>query len=433
MPDIPLADLLTEVMNIPPTKPPGPMLGENRPPDPDFQPSPQERDESLPDVNKNLQDALDDVIQNKLAITSSVMHMYSFAVADLTLYSLKTGRSYAGWNDTEQMFVASLAKLLPLYAAYQLRTDVRFVAQQLGTTDLSQIATELRSRYQRLDSASIPALSLPKIETFFQVDDGDIVNFAATPDMQEDSILGAAHGNNASISALKAQEHLRLMAGWSDNFAASRVIQALGFNYLWALALRSGLYRSSWPALTRHDYRASDPGGLFVSLDYHGSVWGSDPAQGPRRTPGAPLVGYNQGATARSIVFLLSALVMEKLIDHDAHCGMLEMLRVGEDLRGFRGEPCPIGSGMNQNGWTAAQNPWNYEPPLPTPYFYTALAASKIGLGWRDQSNAFVVRAQRGAKTITAVLVGIDNSPGTVVLQKFGEEMALKLDAMYGV
>jgi hypothetical protein len=439
-----LSDAMTEIASAAPIKAPGPMLGENGPLVPGFKAA----DENMPRVNKDLQDALEDVVQNKLRKTGD---LYSYAVVDLTGYDLKDGAnlvpSYAGWNDARQMYVASLAKLLPLYAAYQLRSDIRCLADALTSWDLSQIAVEARSRYQRMASASVPALGLPKIETFLHADKSHdpIIDFATVLDDDpirgpvEDPELDDIEYDRPKISAMKAEEHLRLMVGWSNNYAASLVIQALGFNYLWAVGLRSGLYRPSWPLLTHRDYVPSRPGGLFLGLDYNKSIWKFP------RTPGAPTGGSLQSATARSVAFLLSTLVMETLIDHDAHCGMLEMLRQDPTFQGLRGECCPIGTGMNKAGWEALQVKWDrWDPRSPSPDtdFDLPLAASKIGLDWAppdgggsEISSAFVVRASRGSKWITAVLVGINNNPDDntwTMLERFGEEMAIKLDGIYG-
>src|SRR4029077_20152980 len=42
---------------------------------------------------------------------------------------------YAGWNDTRQIYVASLAKIGAMFAAFQLRKCVRAAAKQLSIAD----------------------------------------------------------------------------------------------------------------------------------------------------------------------------------------------------------------------------------------------------------------------------------------------------------
>jgi hypothetical protein len=417
---------------------PGPMLGDHGRLDPSFV-----QDEGL---SSNLQDALDDFVDHQLPAIVDPLHPthddylphkkdYAFAIVDLTDGAHP---AYAGSNDTNYMYVASLAKILPLYAAYQLRVDIRTLSTAIGSTDLGLLATEARLRYGSMDaSTSTSSLKLPQIETFFTVDAAGRIDFAF--DDKSDADLETAYQNRPLLSMLKAREHLRLMSGWSDNIAATLVIRAIGFKYLWSLTKRSGLYRMSWNRLTRHATIDWEPSGLFFGRDYDGRYWGDGPEE--RNWITTPPKRPSQAACARSIAYLMTMLGLEKLIDHEAHCGMFEMLRKDSSFvePTHRGEFSPIGAGMNQAGWTAAQPVWNYKitsPPasdLPNPTM--SLAVSKIGLAAPDKSNVLLVRTPVRGVTITAVLVAIDNNPTVgnwTVCTEFGKEMALKLEQLHG-
>jgi hypothetical protein len=410
---------------------------------------------------------------------------YGFAVVDLTDDPALKDRgahqpAYAGWNDTAPLQVDSLAKLLALYGAYQLRADLRVIAKENAATvtTIEQLAKVARARYHLCKAVAIrPAepAERPRIETFFTLGAVGQVDFVTHQKQPENrpyndadlSALSKDHvaRRNATTKAdptdpnhkrrisrlvsnavldhqlalLGAREQMRLMVGWSDNVAAATVIQSLGFPYLWALALRSGLFRRAWEPLARNDRGRSGPGGLVLKGDYNYSAWNEWPRYGiPAHQP-------FQGAHARSVATLLTVLAQEDLIDHEAHVGMAEMLRVtGPD---FENSPTreafewnTLGKGMHTAGWIANQVAWdpdsNVVPPADA---HKPLAVSKIG--WAENSrisNALLVRGDRTIQsgepdagkplTITAVLIALDAVHDDLpLLEKLGTEMAKKL------
>jgi len=94
--------------------------------------------------NDSLQQALNTAVQAAVSISDpqQAKEKYAFAVADLTddpnLGSKPSAPAYAGFVDTEQREIASLAKLLPLYGAYQLRRDLRDLAAATPAADNSR-------------------------------------------------------------------------------------------------------------------------------------------------------------------------------------------------------------------------------------------------------------------------------------------------------
>ena len=59
---------------------------------------------------------------------TSPYHLLGIALVDL---SRGSSMGYAGWNDSRQTYVASLAKIVAMFAAFQLRKAVRAVSTQM--------------------------------------------------------------------------------------------------------------------------------------------------------------------------------------------------------------------------------------------------------------------------------------------------------------
>jgi hypothetical protein len=448
MVDLSIPTVLKEAIKKLPLDIPGPMLGEIRPLDPNFK---QDNDlqNSLESVLKSLlPSAFDTTDTNGPALNCK----YGFAVVDLTddpsstTYN-RTQPAYAGWNDTRHLFIASMAKLLILYGAFQLRRDLQGLAD-LGIDDLAELATNVRQRYRGMNAATS---TQPTIESFFTLQAGK-VDFTAEP--MDDSVLNGVHVDISNSTGLKARELLRRMVGWSDNNAAALVMRALSFEYLWALTQRSGLYRNSWDeALGHNNPRVPKNGGLFIYKEFQTlNRWRNPPIEAPIGGPSNP----SQAGNARSVATLMTKIAQESLIDREAHAGMLEMLRkIGEDFWWKdilpdgtvleRGEYSPIGNGMynaypdNADKWKALQVQWSFSPPVPVPNPRELLAASKIGIHTKCFCNILLVRNERrlttgGTVPVTAVLVGIDWQNGDEnLIKNFGAKMAKELDKRHGV
>lgn len=424
---------------------------------------------------------------------------FAFALVDLTDDARLPGfgrsePAYAGFQDTASRPFASLVKLLPLYAAHQLRSDARALASVSAPGTIADVAQLLRSHHRRMGAADDV---YPLIEDLFELDANGIVQFrrggthwpattgvvdglhlrqlnldehvVSPVPLRKAAIagkLGDAVAPATRLATLRSElrrvelhEQLRLMAGWSNNISATIVTHAIGFPYLWTLAQRSGLFRPrGWERLTATGApgRREDPGGMFLGQDYEGNLWS-------RRPRGAPVARRqsSQAACARSVAQLLTSLAFE-LIDDDAHISMREMLRKRYDFQALtnRGEDSPIGLGMADAGlmggagniWHATQSPWDYGA---VPAEMTTqrdelvnggLAVSKIGLleraGLNVSANALLLRTSRPRSglppvPVTAVLVGVGQSESssaialTQVLILFGAAMGYLLDARH--
>jgi hypothetical protein len=435
---------------------------------------------------------------------------FCFAVVDLTNDPGRPGfgplnPAYAGHNDTRTVSIASLCKTLALYAAHQLRSDARGLASVMAPATMAELAVLMRIHHKRLGAAdeifplfedifSMNAAGVVDFKTggtrwpgqtslitILQLDAVDVADLVSPTPARVAAVQGQLNDSNpqavrtvvqAQLADIAFREQLRLMAGWSNNVSASIVIQAIGFPYLWQLALRSGLFRNGggWERLTSSGFgKLEKPGGMFLGQDYSANVW----VKRPRGTNGAPVFGEkpSQSGNARSVAQLMASLAGE-LINDEAHISMREMLRKTSGFRGILNTPAtpaitlmeasPIGLGMvaAARPWSPAQTAWGFTPILPAPdpdreqLLNGELAVSKIGLlqpvppGPKEMtvsSNAVLVRAVRGTSakpiTVTAVLVGLVNVVGlpasvtaavlAAVVGAFGRTMAAELDVRH--
>jgi Beta-lactamase enzyme family len=413
--------------------------------------------EFVPDAG--LQDAVDEAAE--------ILPEHGLAIVDLS--DDPSSPRYAGYQDTKQALIGSLAKLLPLYGAFELRRNLRAALTQLGISDLNALAEVFRGILASRNGASG---TRPLIEKLFTISSGGDLDFtfggpaerysdllvslahdlypsrrtrttlpnpkptAAQPRvtrLHDDTVLANELTDARTEGKVPAEDQLRLMAGWSDNVSAAVVIQALGFNYLWALATRSGLYRRSWKEVTRRDQGQAGPGGLCLIGDYNYGRWKSRPREVPNRLA---------AGTARSIAVLMTMLA-GVLVDSQSSFAMREMMR-RQSFLGSRGEGSAIGRGMEaaDAGWDVQQPRWEYDGSTNLPADHELLV-SKIGVTTapapESRSNALIVRKKRnlsggGQKTITAVLVYLNWTDGsTQVGEEFGKGMAAALKAKHNL
>jgi Beta-lactamase enzyme family len=415
---------------------------------------------------------LQDALEEALLEATPDLTAHAWAIVDLSDNLLQP--RYAAYNDTLQKPIGSLAKLLPLYGAFELRHNLSAALLDFGAPDLNTLAQRARSNLASVKGSSG---SRPLIEKLFVLSpDGSDLDFpfgvnGTAPQRYDDQLLALVNSliptrigrttrpnpepGKLPLSRLDddtilaneltdartqgrapTEDQLRLMAGWSDNVSAAIITRALGFDYLWALANRSGLYRRSWEPLTRNDFKAAGAGGLCLTSDYNYGRWHKRPAG----VPGSP----SQGGSARSIALLMSKLALGVLVDSRSSFAMREMMRKSGPggLAGppaYRGETSPLGKGMLQAGWSAGQHEWAYDGSTTLPPD-EPMAVSKVGYTETESmSNALIVRTKRdrtagGQKMITMVLVGInwmDDSEAPLI--EFAKRMAAALEAKHGL
>ena len=260
------------------------------------------------------------------------------AVADVT--NAAAPPPYRGHHDGEMLYVASLAKVYALYAAYELRRRVEIHARSRIAAGLStakpgwerRIFSELKAAWQPRLDAAFPRLprGFPRLAEIFEVSaTGDVTLTERRPaltDAEIDAIgeFGAPQGG--------FRDWLRLTLRWSNNSAASRCILALGYPYINGALRAAGFFDAATDA------------GLWLSGDYLGGDWlPGDAAGRPLARRWAALQGRrvtNFGGTALQVARLLTLLAQGKLVDAPSSAEMVGL------MTGARGIGSYIGWGL---------------------------------------------------------------------------------------
>lgn len=213
---------------------------------------------------------------------------------------------YRGHNDTDMLYVGSLAKIYPLLAAFELRRRVTWQAKDMIKIGLStttagwqnKVFAELKKGWQpRLDAAfrgrGLPS-DFPKLAT--------IIVFS--PD-------GTAQLREEFLDWIRAALH------HNDEAAVGRYIRALSYPYINGVLAAAGFF---------------DPvekKGLWISGDYNGNDWlPGDGAGLPLtkrwRSPGHAVSNFT--GTALQVIRFLGLMAQGKLVDRASSAKMIELL-----------------------------------------------------------------------------------------------------------
>lgn len=207
-------------------------------------------------------------------------------LVDLTGGKL-TQPDFAGWGSTASMNGASVTKILAVYAAFQLRFDLRNMAKSLSITNGTVLEKAARSSW----TAKGLKGSLPNLAWLF-----DIRKWSGSPDKLDLSATARAQFKGDNVN---------------HNETMSKLIAQIGYPYIGSVTWQSGL---------RHPAR----GGLWLSSAYAKSVasWAGNPLRGP-----TPMFGHN--VTALSVATFLTLLAQRKLIDDASSQEIQAALRSG--------------------------------------------------------------------------------------------------------
>ena len=249
------------------------------------------------------------------------------AVVDLT--DKPNQMPYAGFNDTQMLYVGSLLKIAPFYVAFELRDRVRFQARAEITNGLSPtkpgwenvVINRLQAAWTKTLSATFPGLrqDLPNLAKIFTFSSTGQVDFKAKPISDAKIDLVARDMALVENEGFQYLDCLKSMMRWSNNKAASKCISPLGFPYLNGVLQATGLYHKPSTA------------GLWMSGDYLSNVWGaphllSPPWRTLQAGPGRPGGRSDFAANARSVASLLTMLAQDFLLSTPADCKEMRSL-----------------------------------------------------------------------------------------------------------
>jgi hypothetical protein len=180
-----------------------------------------------------------------------------------------TRPEFAGWGSTVAYGGASTPKILPVYAVFQLRADLRHLARTESITDPDR----LRERAVEKWRAAGLTRGLPYLRWLFDLSAG------------------------ANLTALELSSNAKALLGnVNGNSPMGELIVKVGFRYIASLVIQSGLF---------HPTR----GGLWLRAAYSGKgSWSGRP-------PGSASTPYSLNLTALSTATYFTLLAQRRLVD----------------------------------------------------------------------------------------------------------------------
>ncbi len=281
-------------------------------------------------IDANLQECLDAA----LAKNRRKLAYIKVALVDLTNGLSKP--VFAGSHHTDQVFIASVAKLAAMLAAYQLRHDLNAAAKKhSGAKTLTDLYDQVRDDWAATQNdpggtatpfsgdialrdkivlwkgktIALSGPTSPGLERIFPTSSSGVPASFRFGSTGEDKVELKKLIDNEDSRRLKSMgilERLRVMIGGMEpasNDTTVTIVGEVGYPYIASALLQSGLY---------------DPnhgGGLWLGRDYGGGRWQSPPAGGPQ-----------QSATAGSLAALMTLVVQERLVDPSSSREMQALL-----------------------------------------------------------------------------------------------------------
>ncbi|NOT60748.1 MAG: hypothetical protein HOP19_11065 [Acidobacteria bacterium] len=215
-------------------------------------------------------------LANKQNPVPSANDRVRVALVDLTGDKI-TRPDLAGWGSTAAMYGASVPKILAVYAAHQLRADLRQLALSLGLSDGKALEKAALNHWQFKSH-------LPNLVWLF-----DIRNWS---------------GNTTALDFTAAAQ--RLFQGISHNAEAGELIIRVGFPYLASVTWQSGLF---------HPTR----GGLWLTSSYGRGEWGGNPVKGVN----------SANVTALAVATYFTLLAQGRLVNDASSGEIITTLRTG--------------------------------------------------------------------------------------------------------
>jgi hypothetical protein len=263
---------------------------------------------------------------------------------------------YAGFDDGQSFYVGSMAKIGPMYAAFELRYRLRqliagvqaakldtahkdwltFVRQAIGKVWGPQICRDFFPGFDAKHLNTRYPDTFPDLKAMFSFGADGSVDFA-TMGPTGDASVKATGENGAVPSEMKFLEWMKLMIHWSNNEAAARVINSIKYPYINHVLREAGFFD---PVSER---------GIWVSQDYGQGRW----KKGADLMPLSPLgvlqykATTNFTATAHDVASLLTLAAMNKLFGGDKESSSQDMvLLMRQTFPNDTAPPNPVGTGL---------------------------------------------------------------------------------------
>lgn len=213
---------------------------------------------------------------------------------------------YRGHNDTDMLYVGSLAKIYPLLAAFELRRRVTWQAK-----DMIKIGLSTTGNWQQKVFAELRKGWQPRLNAAFQGRGLPLNKFPNLAEIVELSPDGTAQLHEKFLDWIRAALH------HNDEAAVGKYIRALSYPYINGVLAAAGFFHSAQKK------------GLWISGDYNGNDWLPNDAAGMPLTARWRLPGHavsNFTGTALQVVRFLGLMAQGKLVDQASSVKMIELL-----------------------------------------------------------------------------------------------------------
>ncbi|MHA6892361.1 serine hydrolase [Ralstonia pseudosolanacearum] len=255
--------------------------------------------------------------------TTPAVNELCAALVDLT--DNPANPPFFGMHENDMLYPASLCKVLAMYAAFALKDRIQALgdaARNRGApVTIPAIATAIEAAWRPRLKALFPKrpenlfrsgqdIVVPKLGTIFDLSPSGQVKFKGSA---SDAELDRVGIDGRPPNRLLFLDWLKLAMRWSNDAAAGRVIDALGYFYINGALANAGFFDSG------------TSNGLWLSADYAGHDWvrtlaeKSANASGQKLTPHwATVQGRlksNITGTAKQVASLLTLMAQDHLID----------------------------------------------------------------------------------------------------------------------
>ena len=246
---------------------------------------------------------------------------------------------YAGLNDKEMIYAASLPKIFTMYAAFALRTRVQAFVDAAVANGVPVVQPGITSEIEKAWKPQLRALfptrpatsfgnnqdiTFPKLNEIFTFSPAGTVDFKRANPPLTVAQIDEIRDKNAPRGMF--HEWMRSMLRWSNDAATSKCILALGYFYLNGALARAGLF----DAATRN--------GCWISADYKSHDWVKTNAERQVNAGGQPLTPRwataqrrrlsNITATAAQVARFMTLLAQDKLVNATASLEMRALMNI---------------------------------------------------------------------------------------------------------
>lgn len=234
---------------------------------------------------------------------------------------------FAGIRDEDTVFIASMAKIAALYAAFELRKRLQDgIAGVPVTTPVPALIAQVKKTWQPLIDAQ-----KPKNAAAFAGFPNLIDIFDITPSGSSWSVTFTTKGDINTLADKESaqwpslngkfgfKELLLLMASFSNNDAAARCITSLSYEYINAALVAGGLYQNGKGGLWLAAPYPHKPGAALTE-----NLWMQEPLNNDPNT-----TRRYQVSSAKAAATMFTLLAQRKLVDASSSDEMLDFLKAG--------------------------------------------------------------------------------------------------------